>query len=102
MIDIDLDRRTTALVLVDVQNFLVGLPTVPLDGRAVLANTVKLAEASRRSGILTILVRVDSGQDNALLLKPPSDVPMPKFELPPGAHDFAPEIGPKPGDVIVT
>jgi nicotinamidase-related amidase len=102
MTDLVVDAATTALVLLDVQNFIVGLPTVPLDGRAVLANAVRLAEACRRKGILTILVRVDSGHDNALLLKPLADMSMPKFDLPPGSHDFAPEIGPKPGDVVVT
>ena len=96
------DPARTALLLVDVQNFVVGLPTVPQDGRAVLVNCVRLAERCRAAGILTVLVRVDSGERNALLLKPPSDVAMPAFELPPGAHDFAPEIGPAPGDVVVT
>ena len=102
MTELTLDAATTALILLDVQNFIVGLPTVPLDGRAVLANAVKLAEACRRKGILTVLVRVDSGHDNALLLKPSADVSMPKFELPPGAYNFAREIGPSPGDVVVT
>ena len=102
MTDLITDLSRTALLLVDVQNFVVGLPTVPLDGRAVLANCVRLAESCRASGVLTVLVRVDSGLGNALLLKPPADVAMPAFELPPGAHDFAPEIGPAPGDVGVT
>jgi len=92
----------TALVLVDVQNFVVGLTTVPLDGRAVLANCVKIAEACRAACILTILIRVDSGLNGALLLKPPSDIAMPKFDLPPDALDFAPEIGPRAEDVVVT
>jgi len=102
MSDLALDPPTTALLLLDVQNFVVRLPTVPLDGRAVLARAVRLAERCRQRAILTILVRVDSGHHNALLLKPPSDVPMPRFDLPPGAHELAPEIGPEPGDVIVT
>jgi nicotinamidase-related amidase len=97
-----IDRSNTALVLVDLQNFVVGLPTVPHDGRAVLRNCVALAESCRAAGILVILVRVDSGLNNALLLKPLADIPMPSFDFPPGAHDLAPEIGPKSGDVVVT
>ncbi len=97
-----IDRSRTALVLVDVQNFVVGWPTVPLDGLAVLANCVVLAENCRAAGILTILVRVDSGLNNVLLLKPPADAPMPAFDLPPGALDIAPALGPKVGDVVVT
>ena len=97
-----IDRSRTALVLLDLQNFVVGLPTVPLDGRAVLANCLQLADCSRAAGILTVLVRVDSGLDNTLLLKPPSDAPMPSFDLPPGSLELAPELGPKLGDVVVT
>jgi len=96
-----IDPSRTALLLVDVQNFVVGLPTVPLDGRAVLANCVSLAETCRAAGIPAILIRVDSGLNDALLLKPPADVAMPAFELPQGALEFAPEIGPRPGDIVV-
>jgi len=43
--DLTIDRVTTALILVDLQNFNRGLPTQPLSGRAVLANAVRLAES---------------------------------------------------------
>jgi len=48
-----------------------------------------------------VLIRAISGIDNALLLKPPSDVSMPSFQFPPGAHDIAPELGPMTQDVVV-
>ena len=102
MTTLTIDPARTGLLLVDVQNFVVGLPTAPLDGPTILANCVRLAENCRAAGMLTILIRVDSGLDGALLLKPPSDTPMPAFQLPSGAHDFAPEIGPRTSDVVVT
>ncbi|MGP3937959.1 hypothetical protein [Nonomuraea sp. KM88] len=36
---------TTALVLIDLQNFVVGLPTTPSTGSEVVARAVELADA---------------------------------------------------------
>lgn len=99
---LSIDPKRTALVLVDLQNFTVGLPTQPLDGQQVLTNAARLAEACRAAGVLVILIRASSGENNVLLLTPPADRSMPSLTFPPGAHDFPTVLGPKPGDVVVT
>jgi nicotinamidase-related amidase len=96
------DPAATALVLVDLQNFTVGLPTQPHDGAAVLANAVRLADACRLAGVLVVLIKVSSGGDGRLTLKPAADVQMPAFEFPAGSHDLPAVLGPKKGDVVVT
>jgi nicotinamidase-related amidase len=98
--DLSLDRASTALVVVDVQNFAVGLPLQPLSGREVLDNCVRLAKACREAGIPVVLVRV--GYDPKVpQLRPHADRSFSGFEFPPGAKEIAPELGPEPDDIIV-
>ncbi|QLQ13334.1 MAG: isochorismatase family protein [Brevundimonas sp.] len=96
---LEIDTSRTALVLVDLQNFTVALPTRPHTGAEVLERAARLAEACRAVGILVILVRVESG---AVGLKPLLDQPAQVWDLPPGAHDFPEVLGPKASDVVVT
>jgi len=98
--ELAIDAATTALVVVDLQNFAVDLPTQPLTGREVLANGVRLANACREAGILVVLVRV--GYDPKVpQLRPAADKLFSGFEFPPGAKEIAPALGPEPEDVIV-
>lgn len=99
---LDLDVPTTALVLVDLQNFTVALDTVPNGGAEVLERAIAVADACRKAGVLVILVRVESGPDNVLALKPRLDTEGQVWNLPPGAHDFPASLGPREGDVVVT
>jgi nicotinamidase-related amidase len=99
---LDLDPKSTALVLVDLQNFTVALPTQPHSGQAVLDRAVKIADACRAAGVQVVLVRVESGPGNAVALRPRLDEPQPVWNLPPGAHDFPEPLGPRDGDVVVT
>ena len=46
----ELDKKT-ALVLIDLQNGIVGIPTVPHNVELVVANGVRLAEAFRARGL---------------------------------------------------
>lgn len=96
------DAASTALVVVDLQNFTVGMPTVPFTGKEVLANAVRLADACRKAAIPVVLVRVGYGGFGAApTLNLPADEPFSGFELPEGATEIAAELGPKPGDIIV-
>lgn len=100
--DLDLVASRTALVLVDIQNFTVGFQTLPQTGSQVLEHAVALVDACRRSGVLVVFVRVESGPDGALALRPRLDGAPQSWNLPDGAHDFPPQLPPGPGDVVVT
>ena len=76
-----LDERT-ALVLVDLQQGIVGAPTVPWSGAEVLARGVELAEAFRSHGCLVVLVRVSVSADGA--------------DWVPGRAEESPRTGPRP------
>ena len=101
-IPVELDPARTALLLVDLQNFTVGLPTQPHSGQDVLSRAARLARACRKAGVLVVMVRVESGPGGALSLKPRLDQTPQAWDLPPGAHDFPTELTPEAGDVVVT
>jgi nicotinamidase-related amidase len=94
-----LDTKT-ALVVIDLQKGIAAYPTVhPM--RDVVANTARLAEAFRRAQLPVVLVTVTFSPDGADMLRPRAEV---RRDIPWSA-DFAellPELGAKPGDLLVT
>ena len=59
MAELQLDAHKTALVLIDLQNAIVGMSTAPHPAAQVVANSAKLAEAFRGHGAPVVYVRVD-------------------------------------------
>ena len=78
---IRLDPSTTALVLIDLQNGVVGMPFAPRSGADVLAAGKSLAMRFRAAKSKVVLVTVGFAEDYADVLSPPVDQPM---RLPPG------------------
>jgi nicotinamidase-related amidase len=80
------ELERTALVLVDLQTRIVALPTGPRSGIEVVAQARRLAEAFRARSAPVVLVRAERpGQD----------------PQPPGSELVA-DLGPRPGDLVVT
>ena len=98
---LDFQPQSTALVVVDLQNFAIALDTVPTPTSALLANTVKIADACRDRSILVVLIRVGHEQNKLPHPSPKIDAGFSGFQFGPDAKEIAPELGPKPGDVIV-
>jgi nicotinamidase-related amidase len=96
---IALDPRTTALVLIDLQNGILGRPLAPVLAQDLVARGKWLAEKFRAAGAPVVLVNV----------KPPLDGPERKVDeptalpnvLPAGFADLAPGLA-APGDILVT
>src|SRR5271170_6306366 len=96
---IALDPRTTALVLIDLQNGILGRPLAPVLAQDLVARGKWLAEKFRAAGAPVVLVNV----------KPPLDGPERKIDeptalpnvLPAGFADLAPGLA-APGDILVT
>jgi nicotinamidase-related amidase len=55
----------TALVVIDLQQRIVGAPVVPTPAADVVANTAELATAFREHGLPVVLVKVGAGPDEA-------------------------------------
>jgi nicotinamidase-related amidase len=97
-----LDPATSALVLIDLQRGIVTMPTVPHTASDVVARGAELAERFRAHGALVVLVHVDPGPNGELMPRPATDIPR---QFPPPKPDWTqlvPELGPEPGDVVVT
>lgn len=89
-----LDTKT-ALLVVDLQKGVVGLPTAhPIDG--VIKNAVALTEAFRKHALPVVFINVDG--------RPPgrTEQPRPHGGFPSGWSDLIAELQRQPGDHIVT
>lgn len=98
-----LDPRTTALVLIDLQQGILPFAQGPYTGAEVLAKGAALAARFRAVGAPVVLVRVGWAPDFADALKQPVDQPS---RLPPGglpAHwwDIPADLATVPADILV-
>jgi nicotinamidase-related amidase len=103
MNELTIEKPTTALVVIDLQKGIVGMQADPYPARAVVANAAKLADAFRRNGMPVFLVRVTPSPDGKDRLTPAVDKPMRMSQPPPADWaEIVPELGPKPGDFVLT
>ena len=99
---ITLDPKTTALVLIDLQQGILGYPLAPLSGDQILKEGKALAEKFRSAGAPVVLVNVAWGKDGGDTLKAQVDYPThPEGGLPPEFSLLAPGLA-APGDILIT
>src|SRR4051812_2418963 len=91
---LDLDPRKTALVLIDLQNWTLGMPLAPYSAAEVVDKAARLARGVRQAGGMVVLVRV--GFSAGYADKPGTAVDvainLPEGGLPAGALEFPPEL----------
>ncbi len=101
MAELQLDpQKKTALIVIDLQNAIVGMNPVPHTAAQVVENSKKLADAFRGQGAPVVYVRVDLNDFMHLPVDKPhnlGDKPMPAE-----ASEIAPSAGFLPGDILVT
>ena len=100
MPELQLNPKKTALVLIDLQNAIVGINPVPHTASQVIENSKKLADAFRVHGAPVVYVRVDLND----FMKLPVDQPpnLGDKPLPAAASEIAPTAGFQPGDILLT
>jgi nicotinamidase-related amidase len=86
---------TAALVVIDLQKGIVGLPTVHPAGE-IVSRAAQLAREFRERGLPVVLVNVSGAAPGR------TDTGIPKFSLPADWTDLVPELEPHPDDHIVT
>jgi nicotinamidase-related amidase len=84
-----------ALVVIDLQKGIVGLPTVHPAGE-IVGRAAQLAQAFRERGLPVVLVNVTGGAPGR------TDVGPPKFSRPADWAELVPELDPQPSDHLVT
>jgi len=100
MSELQLNPKKTALVLIDLQNAIVGMNPVPHTTAQVVENSRKLAEAFRAHGGPVVYVRVDLNDFMTL----PVDQPHNRGDkpLPAAASEIAASAGFQHGDILIT
>ena len=100
MPEFQLDLQKTALILIDLQNAVLGVNTAPYTAAQVVENSRKLAEVFRAHGTPVVYVRVDLNDFMKLAVdQSPNwgDTPPPAV-----ASEIAPSAGFQPGDILLT
>ena len=99
----NLDPRTTALVLVDIQKGILGFPLAPYSGADLVPVCAQLAKRFRAAGAAVVLTNVTWSSNFADALQQPVDRPMggPSV-LPKEWSDFPSELDQSPGDIVIT
>ncbi|MGX1670934.1 hydrolase [Streptomyces sp. NPDC055400] len=96
-----LDERT-ALVVVDLQNGIVGAPTTPYSGPEVVARSVELADTFRAHGLPVVLVRVSASPDGADAVPGRNETQGRTGARPEGWDLIVDELSGHPEDITVT
>lgn len=103
MSTLSIDPKTTALVLIDLQNAIVSRPGAPHPSGDVVRNAVRLAAKFRERGATIALVRVSFAADRKDAVNTEVDAPFKMSgPLPPNWSEIVPELGPIEGDLIIT
>ncbi len=97
--NLTLDPKTTALVLIDLQNGVVGRDTKPYSPGEVIERARKLAEAFRAKGSPVVYVRVLMSD---FLSLPADEAMTPPKDLPAHLSEIAEAAGMQSGDLLIT
>jgi nicotinamidase-related amidase len=101
MAAVQLDPKSTALVLIDLQNGIMGRTLAPHAADEVVKNAAKLASAMRAAGGIVVYVRVDVSD----MLHLPVDAPTRDPNAPPPpptASELVAGCGYEAGDLLIT
>jgi nicotinamidase-related amidase len=103
MNSLSISLSSSALVLIDLQHGIVARPAAPRTGPEVVQNAARLAAKFREARAAVVLVRVAFSADRKDFLVLDADAPIQvSGALPANWSEIVPEIGPKPGDLLIT
>jgi nicotinamidase-related amidase len=83
-----LDAKTTALILIDLQRGVLAMPLAPHSAATVYERAQRIADRFRAAGALVVRVRVSFSRDLADTPRAPVDQPMKYGAPPPGWDEF--------------
>jgi nicotinamidase-related amidase len=101
---LSVNKSKTALVIIDLQKGVVARQCQPYESSFVVKHASGLAKAFRKNQMPVFLVRVTPSADMKDGLKPIADISIQSFfsGMPPDWTEIIPELGPEPGDFIIT
>jgi len=104
MVGLEIEKNTTALVIIDLQK---GVATsdrqyAPHDASTVINNAAKLADAFRKNGMLVFLVHVVSSEKERLNVNADENPwNAQRQQMPPDWSDFVPELEKSESDIVI-
>lgn len=101
MSELNLDPRTTAIVVIDLQKGIVQMPGNPHSAQEVIANSVRILDAARAAGAQPVLVHVGFSADWRDALQAPVDEPMRMASPPPDWSELLPELKQQASDLVI-
>lgn len=101
---LNLNSSRTALVLIDMQKWILGMPLVPHPATEVVQNAIRLSTAIRAGGGLVALVRVEFSPGYPDQLKTPVDesFKLPEGGIPKEALAYNSDIEAAGADIVIT
>jgi nicotinamidase-related amidase len=90
------------MIVIDLQRGIVARQAAPHSASEVVERCAKLADSFREQKALVVLVHVAFSNDDRDRLKPEADSAPPSSAMPPDWSDIVPELGPRPGDIVIT
>jgi nicotinamidase-related amidase len=100
---LNLDPKTTALIIIDLQKGITAIPAEPLTAARVIEHAGKLTEAFHKVKAQVILVHVTGAKDGKDMLHPNTDSPpIKRGGLPKDWADIVPELTPGENDLVIT
>ena len=101
MPDLEINKTTTALVVIDLQKGIAAQSTQPYPAQDVIRNAATLVKVFRKNGMPVFLVHIVSTPET--MLKVESDLSFSRpVPLPPDWSDFVPDIAPVSSDIVIT
>jgi nicotinamidase-related amidase len=98
---LEIDKKTTALVVIDLQKGITSRQTAPHGPQSVISNAAKLAEAFRNNKMQVFLVRVAASDPERL--KPVSDEQWtPPAKMPSDWNELVDQMKPIESDIVIT
>jgi nicotinamidase-related amidase len=100
--NIEIDKKSTAIVVIDLQKGIVSMPTEPYSVDTITNNAVKLVQTFRKYNMPVFLVHVGMSADFKDALQPKNDQPMQsRSQMAPDWTEFITELGPEKTDFII-
>ncbi len=100
MPELEINKTSTALVVIDLQKGIAGQPTQPHSSQEVVRNAARLVTAFRKNRMPVFLVHVVSTPETMLKMK--SDATFSRTgPMPPDWSEFIPEIAPIDSDIVI-
>lgn len=99
---LELNAKTTALVVIDLQEGILPFAGGPHTADQVVAKSATLAQKCRQQGLPVVLVRVGWSADFADALKQPVDAQAAAHALPDNWWVYPPALGKQSSDIEVT